>query len=292
MSYTPRAGSVAEAAIKFIEKSGSARSADIARAIGAEQKNISSTLQPAIDNGVLVACDVVVPGSPPQKEYRIGGGMAAPKFRDFSVNPAKRPPRPESAPPAAATEAPAAQAGKREERNAALAKSLHVSQAVAAKISFPGGRRQRVLDLLKSASAPMSTGQIAEQLQIKPQSAIDVLTRAIKDGVADYTKEGHARFYFLIGAPGAPENDRSTAPESQQNAAKSQPAAAKRSQKIPRNIHEGTPASPLKHFRCGLYSGGALRLEGDIDQDGDSFTLDPDQTRDLVGYLHRQEVLQ
>ena len=187
MSYTPKAGSVAEAAIKFIEKSGSARSGDIARAIGVEQKSISPSLQAAIDNGVLVACDVVVPGKPPQKEYRIGGGMAAPKFRDFSVNPEKRPPRPESV---------------------------------------------------------------------------------------------------------APANDRSPAGESQQSAAKSQPAAAKRSQKIPRNIHEGTPASPLKHFRCGLYSDGALRLEGDIDQDGDSFTLDPDQTRDLVGYLHRQEVLQ
>jgi hypothetical protein len=97
--YTPRKGSAAEAAIEYLrKKGGSARSAEIAEAIGIEAKNITASLAAAVDNGVLVACDVNVPGSQPQKEYRISGGGKPIPWRE--PKPARAPVAAEAAPPA------------------------------------------------------------------------------------------------------------------------------------------------------------------------------------------------
>lgn len=78
--YTPRKGSAAEAAIEYLrKKGGAARSGEIAAAIGVEAKSLMASLAAAVEHGVLMACDVQVPGAPPQKEYRLsGGGKPAP----------------------------------------------------------------------------------------------------------------------------------------------------------------------------------------------------------------------
>lgn len=101
--YTPRKGSAAEAAVEYLRKKGGpARSAEIAEAIGIEAKNITASLAAAVDNGVLVACDVNVPGSQPQKEYRISGGGKPIPWRE------PKPARAPVAPPRSETqEAPA-----------------------------------------------------------------------------------------------------------------------------------------------------------------------------------------
>lgn len=101
--YTPRPGSAAEKAIEFIRKNGgTARSGEIAAAIGIEQKNVSGSLVAAVENGVLVACDVVTPGGTPQKEYRLSGGGKPVLWRE---------PKPARA-AAPATEKPAQEAAK------------------------------------------------------------------------------------------------------------------------------------------------------------------------------------
>ncbi len=74
-NYAPRPGSAAEAAVEYLRKKGGpARSGEIAEAIGIESKGIAASLSAAVENGVLVVCDVTAPGSPPQKEYRLSGG--------------------------------------------------------------------------------------------------------------------------------------------------------------------------------------------------------------------------
>lgn len=80
INYRPRPGSAAEAAVEFLRKKGGpARSGEIAEAIGIESKGIAASLAAAVDNGVLVACDVTAPGAPTQKEYRLSaGGKPAP----------------------------------------------------------------------------------------------------------------------------------------------------------------------------------------------------------------------
>lgn len=104
--YEPRKGSAAEAALEFIRKQGgSARSKEIAQEIGVEAKSISAILSAAVDNGVLVACDVAVIGTPPQKEYRLSaGGKPAP----FTVGRAWAAERPAAAPAQPAEKAPKA----------------------------------------------------------------------------------------------------------------------------------------------------------------------------------------
>lgn len=87
INYRPRPGSAAEAAVEFLRKKGGpARSGEIAEAIGIESKGIAASLAAAVDNGVLVACDVTAPGAPTQKEYRLSaGGKPAP----FTIGRAK-----------------------------------------------------------------------------------------------------------------------------------------------------------------------------------------------------------
>lgn len=108
MSYEPQKGSVVEAAIAFIAKRGSARSKEIAEAVGIEPKNVCSVLAAAVANGVLVACDISIPGQRTQKEYRVSGGGKPIPWRE--PKPAARSPSPSVADgreerPAAAQEA-------------------------------------------------------------------------------------------------------------------------------------------------------------------------------------------
>jgi len=101
--YTPRPGSAAEAALAFIRKNGgSARSKEIGPEIGVEAKNVHAILLAAVENGVLVTCDITAPGEPTQKEYRLSGGGKPMTWRE---------PKPARA-AAPATEKPAQEAAK------------------------------------------------------------------------------------------------------------------------------------------------------------------------------------
>jgi hypothetical protein len=94
--YRPRPGSAAEAAVEFLRKKGGpARSGEIAEAIGIETKNLTASLSAAVENGVLVACDVQAPGAPPQKEYRLSGGGKPIPWRE--PKPTALPPSPSPA---------------------------------------------------------------------------------------------------------------------------------------------------------------------------------------------------
>ncbi len=108
VNYAPRPGSAAEAAVEYLRKKGGpARSGEIAKAIGIESKGIAASLSAVVENGVLVVCDVQVPGSPPQKEYRLSGGGKPIAWRE--PKPARAPVAAEAAPPA---EKPARKARK------------------------------------------------------------------------------------------------------------------------------------------------------------------------------------
>jgi len=75
IDYRPRPGSAAEAGLEYIRThGGSARSSEIAAAIGVEAKQISGGLASLVEHGPLVACDVTDAGGRQQKEYRISGG--------------------------------------------------------------------------------------------------------------------------------------------------------------------------------------------------------------------------
>lgn len=111
-NYAPRPGSAAEAAVEYLRKKGGpARSGEIAEAIGIESKGIAASLAAAVENGVLIACDVQVPGAPPQKEYRLSAGgkpapftigrakvLAAPRRKDEAQEAAKPARKPRKTP--------------------------------------------------------------------------------------------------------------------------------------------------------------------------------------------------
>lgn len=59
-------------ALDYIAKSGSARSPQIAEAVGMETKNVMGLLRPYVDRGDLVMCKVEVPGQRSVNEYRPG----------------------------------------------------------------------------------------------------------------------------------------------------------------------------------------------------------------------------
>lgn len=134
--YEPRKGSAAEAALEFIRKQGgSARSKEIAQEIGVEAKSISAILSAAVDNGVLVACDVAVPGTPTQKEYRLSaGGKAAP----FVIRRAVLPPR------ALVTEA-ASPVHPRGESRRKVAGGMRVMHKTASKVHNETAKRPHTL---------------------------------------------------------------------------------------------------------------------------------------------------
>lgn len=62
-------------AMEFIAKAGTARSPQIAEAVGMEAKNVMGLLRPYVERGDLVMCKVEVPGQRAVNEYRIGPGM-------------------------------------------------------------------------------------------------------------------------------------------------------------------------------------------------------------------------
>ena len=296
MSYDPQPGSKAEAAIKYIAKNGSGRSADIALAIGIEAKNIPGTLASAVANGALVACDIEIPGKQRQKEYRIGG-MAPTAFNrpDFTINPRKLPPSGSLTRPAAASVQPQPQATPRDSRNAELAKSLQVTHAVAARRS--GGRqrsgviRDQILSALEASTTCLTAVQIAEKSGLKCAKVTNAMTKIVKSGVVDHVKSGGTRAYFLVANP-APASEHTPTPKSQHPAAKVQrktakTATAKPGKNIPQIIPVALPPTPIGNFRCGIFSDGALRLDGDFPIDQGGVVINRAQTVILVDYLRK-----
>lgn len=63
-------------ALDFITKSGSARSPQIAEAVGMETKNVMGLLRNYVERGDLVMCKVEIPGQRSVNEYRPGPGVS------------------------------------------------------------------------------------------------------------------------------------------------------------------------------------------------------------------------
>jgi hypothetical protein len=57
------------------------RTYELAQATDVPANSIQVLLVPAVKRGEIYVCKVSVPGRPPQNEYRIGGGVAAPEFK-------------------------------------------------------------------------------------------------------------------------------------------------------------------------------------------------------------------
>jgi hypothetical protein len=66
--------------IEAIRKAGTIRTTALAEATGIAAKDITALLTVAERNGHVHGCTVEIPGKHPQREYRIGGGMAAQEF--------------------------------------------------------------------------------------------------------------------------------------------------------------------------------------------------------------------
>jgi len=293
MSYTPKPGSNVEAAIKYIAKKGSGRSADIAAAIGIEAKNIPATLQAAVDNGALVACDIEVPGKQPQKEYRIGGGMAPALLNrpSLAVGAGKKLLRTVEERPAAAAQTPAVKQLSIEGRAVKHHKRLP-----------PGTLRSEILESL-NAGVPMSSAQIAKARARQQTKIRDAIVRLVKEGLVLFAKEGRAREYFLTlqgiiaagkltvapaPAPQAtPEKSQRSAAKVQRKTAKTANETAKPAGKIAPLVPKQAPIAPSMPFRCGIFSDGALRIDGDFSIDGGGIVIAPAQTCVLVDYLRK-----
>lgn len=301
MSYVPQPGSKAEAAINYIARKGSGRSADIAAAIGIEAKNIPGTLASAVANGALVACDIEIPGKQAQKEYRIGGGMAptALSRRDFTINPAKRPPRPEGSGPGAHTDATPTQPRPtaRESRNVDLAKSLQVTTAVAATRSGRAGHgmlRAEILSALNASEVALTAAQIAEKKGLDSLKVTRAMTNIVKEGVVDYVKPDGIRAYFRtnqgitdLRTNNADLRKKSAGASRKTRKPKSQRETVKPVKNIPQIIPAPLPALPPTNFRCGIFSDGALRLDGDFPIDNAGVVINREQTTVLVAYLRK-----
>lgn len=99
MSYIPRLGSKVEKAVDFIRQRGSARSAEIAEHIDCALNNLTNILRAAVENGLLVTCEVTSGSGQKTNEYRVSASGIAPSWKDFNIVPPhhkNRPPRPES----------------------------------------------------------------------------------------------------------------------------------------------------------------------------------------------------
>jgi hypothetical protein len=131
----------------------------------------------------------------------------------------------------------------------------------------------------------MTAAQIAEKKGLDPAKVTNAMTKIIKEGLVDYVKPDGIRTYFWTGqgttelrTKDADLSKKSAAatrparkPKSQRGAAKVQRKTAKKTARsatrkparnIPQVIPAPLPAPAPTNFRCGIFSDGALRLDG------------------------------
>ena len=218
MGHTPVAGSQEETAIAMIQDKGSMRSYVLAKELGMDHAAVLDLLDEATACGLLFACDVLVEGLPPGKEYRPGCGLpsSALSRREFTINPRKGQPwRHESAAPTAAPKTPEAETTKesaaeipnneieqentmptpREAAAKQLASSLQVTRAVPArgfKAKHDTGQARK-----KSSPKPAASGRKSERQEqiiaalekLGRPATIDQLAQVIPDASRSAIKQ-------------------------------------------------------------------------------------------------------
>ncbi|MDD5249674.1 MAG: hypothetical protein PHY45_11845 [Rhodocyclaceae bacterium] len=296
-SYIPEEGSKEERAIAFVFKHGSARTPTLSCAVGIAPSDVDELMAPAVEHGLLTACDVTTP-SGPAKEYRAAGTV-----KTSSFNPTIFPKAP-AAPAAQLPDMPAykPETKGRAERAVQLEKELQVTTAIPARRgaetskakpaakatrSPRGDRQKQVVDVLANRQAPTT---VAELHALMPDATHHALARAVrkaegKGALDSVGVGGRVRAYFVPGA-GQVEAKAKPAAEGQKTVAKVQKNAVPAPAKL-------QPETAIPPFRCGIYSDGALRLDGDmiIDEAG-GVILSKAQAGIVVDYLRRVDMLE
>jgi hypothetical protein len=89
MTYTPKAGSRVAQAVQYIaSQHQGATSEQIAEATGIPLRDLHSTLEAPVRNGLLVACKITKPGRPAMNHFRMAaGGQPKSEFADLKKSP-------------------------------------------------------------------------------------------------------------------------------------------------------------------------------------------------------------
>lgn len=97
----------ADRALKLLAERGALRTRGIADALGLPIADVGGYMRKLEESGAVVSCEVAVPGTPPQKEWRLSGGgkpmqwrqakparTAAPATAQEATKPARKPRKP------------------------------------------------------------------------------------------------------------------------------------------------------------------------------------------------------
>jgi hypothetical protein len=101
------------------------------------------------------------------------------------------------------------------------------------------------------------------------------------DKVEDEAEEGSAA--APPSPPAAPETAQPDPAPAQSTSPRCRKPGGKKAPAGPQHARQGLIDGPMRGFCCALFSDGRLVLE----KPGQSMTLEPDQTRELVRYLER-----
>ena len=318
MSHTPPPESREEATIALIQKKGVMRSHALATALSIDHDAVIELLSEACSCGLLVACDVLVMGLPPGKEYRPGSGMAV-TFKPAKDFMRQYPTRPDAAPPAAAPETQEIRADipinetrqespmnpYMETRAVKMAKELNVCKAVPAR-GFkakapkprPGrktGRQEQIVAVLETHGAPATIDELAQFIPDATRAALkQACNKAEHQGLIQSVVVKGRTKAFHTGRPAQVRQPAVT------GTAKVQPKTAKVQTEVARGRLPDLPPTtcaqdaemlPTAPFRCGIMSDGALVLDGNFSIADSGLVLSVGETRVLVDYLRRLELL-
>lgn len=328
-NYAPEEGSPAAAALKFIFKYSTARSSTLSCAIGMSIADIHAALAPAVEAGIIVACDVKT-SSGDMKDYRPAGEAKLPAFNVVAkVEAAESKPTPTpaaaimrelaqtqpAADPAAAAVCESVQVAAAESAPestlqaaapAAAAAPIATAKPVATRV------RSRQADVLATLTAispsQLTAAEISRRFPEASAAAIQqALNKLIAAGrVRTCKAETGKRGYFVPAgkAQKTPAGATAAAPTTERPATANKPhqeAAAPRSgevQAVPTAVIQPDPVPVLRGhteaanpFRCGVLSDGTLRIEGVETTFMGALELDSTQTTALVAYLRRLDML-
>jgi len=310
MPYTPAPGSHEEAAIALIQKKGWARSHEIARSLDIDHEAVIELLSEASSCGLLVACDIVVADLPPGKEYRPSAGMAV-SFKEFRVKPASSPSR---------GAAPVTTAIKNQEGPMSTSKKAGTSRGTGLKTLLAAIGEHGPIDSVDLAKhTGVAANRVSKALSYQLSKGTIVNRKKKRDGykgaIAEYATPAQAKAAgWSSGNASSRETgdtSRKIGKSSRENVEKLQKTASTKTAKVQRNTAKAQSAKspagalpplpvsayppgalPLEpapgRFRCGLFSDGALLIDGDFELvAGGGVALSVTETRHLVAYLRK-----
>lgn len=291
-----------------------ARSSTLSCAVGKSIADIHAALEPAVDAGLVVACDVTTPAGA-MKDYRPAGEAKLPAFSIIAkVEANESRPAPTQAAAMmqelAQTVAPAADpAPAANTPEASPAAALAAAPVVTAKP--PATRvRSRQADILakltaispSQLTASEVSGQFSDASPAAIQQALNKLTAAGR--ISTCKTASGKRGYFVPASAGRRKPAGATAapPTVERSTAKNKPhreAAARRGGQAPSPAAAAVSCEVAARFtvpdadaRFGILSDGTLRIECVIDIDGNGILVSPGNTAALVAYLRKLDMLE